>query len=118
MIVPPSPFASTRRFARRLTGGALFALQALIAVSWVAEPVGPVRLDTHAEDYGTRHLGLHNESTCLACAVRAMHAVPASSPDIVEPAPIVRRAEPGTRERGPAPRPSGTRHSRAPPAAR
>ncbi|HVZ47258.1 MAG TPA: hypothetical protein VG916_00615 [Gemmatimonadaceae bacterium] len=106
------------RVARRVVGGALFALQAIIAGSWVAEPVGPVRLDTHTEDYGARHLGLHNESTCLACAVRAMHVVPAPTPDAVAVVPDVRRAEPtaadARRERPVV----GTNRSRAPPTVR
>jgi hypothetical protein len=106
------------RLTRRFVGGALFALQAVIAGSWVAEPVGPVRLDTHTEDYGTRHLGLHNESTCLACAVRAMHIVAAPAPDAVDVSPDVRRAEPAAAESGRERPTVGTNRSRAPPAVR
>ena len=47
-----------------------------------------------------------------------MHAEPAISPYVVEPAPIVKRSEPAMRERVPALRPRGTQYSRAPPATR
>lgn len=106
----------TRRFARLLTGGVLLALQTAIAGSWVVEPVNPVRPDHHAEDYGARHLDLHNESNCLACAARAMHAAPATLQGVALAAPIERRTDPTAQTVPHARLTTGTNRSRAPPA--
>jgi hypothetical protein len=50
------------------------ALQGGIALSPLWEARSEVRLDTHAEQDGTRDVGLHNEATCIVCAVRTLHA--------------------------------------------
>lgn len=50
------------------------ALQVVIAVSPVLERQNETRLDTHMEDWGSRHLFAHDEATCVGCAVRSTAA--------------------------------------------
>jgi hypothetical protein len=67
---------------RRLLGATLFALQAVIAVSWIAEPTQATRLlGAHVEEPGTQHADLHDEATCPVCAVRLSHVAPAPTGD-------------------------------------
>ncbi len=65
--------------ARRLFGAVVLALQVAVTVSWLAESRATQRLDTHADERGTRHANIHDEATCPACALRATHAAPASA---------------------------------------
>lgn len=94
----------------------LLALQGLIAGSWVAEPVREVRLGAHVEDHGVRHVDLHSEANCLACAARAMHATLASAIEVAGPAAVSSRTRPAAPETASAQAVPGTNRSRAPPA--
>lgn len=110
--VPPS--AAVR--VRRVIGAVLLALQALIAGSWAAEPVRQVGLGAHVEDYGVRHVDLHSEANCLACAARAMHAAPASTLEVAGTSPVSSRTQAAPPETGRPQAVPGTQRSRAPPA--
>ena|ERR1017187_10600632 len=71
------PYRALRRSllrGRRLTALALLALQGGIALSPFWEKSSEGRLAAHTEQDGTRHVGLHNEDTCIVCATRTMHA--------------------------------------------
>lgn len=116
MIVTVRCHARAARVVRRIVGGGLLALQAVIAGSWIAEPVREVRLGAHADDYGVGHFGLHNEANCLACAARAMHAAPASATEVVRAPAIVTGTEPASAHTVRPQAVPDTRHSRAPPA--
>lgn len=59
---------------RRTAAAALFALQAVIALSPVLERRDAVRRDAHLEAQGDRHLFAHDESTCATCAARTLVA--------------------------------------------
>jgi hypothetical protein len=59
---------------RRTAAAALFALQAVIAVSPVLERRDAVRRDAHVEAQGDRHIFAHDESTCATCAARTVVA--------------------------------------------
>ncbi len=59
---------------RRTAATALFALQAVIAISPVLERRDAVRRDAHVEAQGDRHLFAHDESTCATCAARTVVA--------------------------------------------
>ena len=59
---------------RRTAAAALFALQAVIAVSPVLERRDAVRRHAHVEAQGDRHLFAHDESTCATCAARTLVA--------------------------------------------
>jgi hypothetical protein len=112
------PYRALRRSlqrGRRLTALALVALQGAIALSPMWESHGEVRLDTHAEQDGTRDVGLHNEATCIVCAVRTLHAAAAprtfdfvTAPRMLVVASFAARAVPSAD-------PARTHHSRAPP---
>jgi len=65
---------------RRLTALALIALQGGIAASPLWEPASEGRLAAHTEQDGAQHKGLHNEATCVVCAVRTLHASAADKP--------------------------------------
>ena len=53
---------------RRSAAAALIALQLLIAAWPVLERRSEVRLDTHTEEQGNRHLFAHDETTCTVCS--------------------------------------------------
>ena len=59
---------------RRLAALVLLAMQAGVAASALVEFRSESRLSAHAEQDGTRHSGLHNEATCVLCAVRSLQA--------------------------------------------
>jgi len=52
---------------RRSAAAALIALQLLISAWPAMERRSEVRLDTHAEEQGNRHLFAHDETTCTVC---------------------------------------------------
>jgi hypothetical protein len=75
------PYRALRRSlhrGRRLTALALIALQGAIALSPLWERSSEGRLAAHTEQDGARHVGLHNEETCIVCAVRTLHAAAAA----------------------------------------
>ncbi len=57
---------------RRSVAVALFALQAVIALSPMLERRDDVRRDSHIEALGSRHLFAHDEGTCLVCSARTL----------------------------------------------
>ncbi len=65
-----------RALIRRVTLCALFALQGSLALSPLLEPRDTRAPAAHMERTGERHLNVHNESTCMLCAARALHAAP------------------------------------------
>lgn len=84
-------------FWRRSAAAALIALQLLIAAWPVLERRSEVRLDTHSEEQGNRHLFAHDETTCTVCStVRnlvADAAVPAETLQVITTAsPMEERA--------------------------
>ena len=70
---------------RRLAALVLLVTQVGVATSLVFEAQAETRLSAHAEQDGARHAGLHNESTCVVCAVRSMHA---ATPQHAAPATV------------------------------
>ena len=65
-----------RALIRRVALCALFALQGSLALSPLLEPRDTRAPAAHMERTGERHLNVHNESTCMLCAARALHAAP------------------------------------------
>ena len=65
-----------RALIRRVALCALFALQGSLALSPLLEPRNTRAPAAHMERSGARHLNVHNESTCMICAARALHAAP------------------------------------------
>ena len=59
---------------RQFTLLAMLVVQAGFVASPLLEPHPSNRPVTHADRPGTRHAATHNESTCIVCSVRAMHA--------------------------------------------
>ena len=76
MNMPRLPHGTRMALAtwRRTAAAALFALQAVIALSPVLERRDAVQRDAHAEAQGDRHLFAHDESTCATCAARTLVA--------------------------------------------
>lgn len=68
-----------RTHRSRLLALLVFAVQAAIAVSPLWEAGRETRVRIHAEQHGSRHIGMHDDATCPVCAVRAVHAAPALS---------------------------------------
>ena len=105
----------TRALIRRLALCVLFALQGSVALSPLLESRDTRAPAAHMERKGERHVNVHNESTCMLCAARALHAAPS-----LPTAPVMR----GTRlnvnpSQSPAAVPTfddfGSHPSRAPP---
>ncbi len=115
--MPPTSNLPTgiRTLLRRAAALGLFALQAMVALSPVAEHRGAERLQSHVEETGSSHPWAHDEAACPLCAVRSMHATvpdkPAPHVDGGPPAQLVMRAALAAPA---APVPSAN-HSRAPP---
>ena len=78
-------FRRARQWRSRSVSLLLFALQGVIVLSPVWEPHDQSTPRAHAEQPGTRHVAVHNESNCAVCSVRSMHAAvaPAVFPEIV-----------------------------------
>jgi hypothetical protein len=112
------PYRALRRSllrGRRLTALALVALQGAIALSPMWESHREVRLDTHAEQDGTRDVGLHNEATCIVCAVRTLHAAASAGTFDFVTAPRMLVVASVTLRAVPSRHPARTNLSRAPP---
>jgi hypothetical protein len=75
-----------RKLMRHLILCAVLALQGSVAASPIFESRETGTPAAHMERKGERHLNVHNESICMLCAVRAMHAAPAlpSEPVLLE----------------------------------
>ena len=106
-----------RRFwLRRSVAAALLLLQAAVAISPIAEPPAQRPMGAHMEGQGARHIGLHNETTCLTCAVRAMHAAPAEPGRLADSNQRVAGVEPAHAALPAVGGAFRTNRSRAPPA--
>ena len=102
------------QWRRRFAAVALFALQASVVSSAIWERQSHGRLSAHVEQDGTRHLNLHDESTCALCSQRAQSSMPApaATPGVSGGQKIV----PTLRTYSPPARiATATNHSRAPP---
>jgi hypothetical protein len=62
---------------------AMLLVQATIVASPLFEPHTTGAPVTHVDETGTRHVDMHNEATCVVCAVRAMHVVPSAPVEAV-----------------------------------
>lgn len=100
---------------RRVAATFVLLLQAAVVVSAVVEPPAQRPLVAHMEQPGARHVGLHNEATCLVCAVRAMQAAPAASDDLTTRASRAAGVEPAAGVQVEDSRAVLTNRSRAPP---
>ncbi len=117
MLPPVSLRVRPRHLWRRLAACALFALQAVVAVSPVAERGrDTARPLTHIERQGATHPRTHNEDTCALCAVRLLPATVTDKPGPM----VVDERHDGLRSletlAAPASAGSPTNLSRAPPA--
>lgn len=99
---------------RRSTALLMLVLQVGVALAPLAER-GSRQSVTHAEQRGTRHARMHNESTCAICAVRSMQARATTSDQAPPPRDVPQRFAvaivdvPASRD------PPATNTSRAPP---
>ena len=64
----------TRHWQRRCSALLMLVLQVGVAAAPLAERESGQRV-SHAEQPGTRHAPMHNESACVVCAVRSLRAV-------------------------------------------
>src|SRR5471032_1032143 len=110
-----TPSATRRpRWGRRLLALALFAVQGGIAVSPLWEPHDQ-GMRVHAEQDGSRHTGLHNEATCVVCAIRSLHAIASTRIERTVVAPRIRVVSAAAPRFVPSPDNASTNLSRAPP---
>lgn len=116
MRLPNAP--KRRSLLRRVAATAVLLLQTAVVLSAVVEPPAQAPLVTHMEQPGARHVGLHNEDTCLMCAVRAMQATPAAPADLAATSARAGGVEPGAAVRVEDSRAIPTNRSRAPPSLR
>ncbi|HLA90536.1 MAG TPA: hypothetical protein VJL28_08910 [Gemmatimonadaceae bacterium] len=77
MPVPNRLLRRPRPWARRVAGGALLALHGALVLSPLVEPRSDGRGTAHVEQDGTRHVNVHNESTCALCSARTQTSMPA-----------------------------------------
>ena len=76
MLRHPTHPGRLRTMRHRIVAIAVLVLQVAVAASALWEPGAEMRLDTHAERNGARHVDLHNEATCLLCSARAQTSLP------------------------------------------
>jgi hypothetical protein len=82
-MLSPALLRSLTRWRRRVSVAALLVLHVLIAGSELFDPVGEVRLDTHAEQHGNKHPFAHDATTCAVCSVQMQTMdVPPTPPPI------------------------------------
>lgn len=78
------------KWQRRSVALLMLVLQVGVALAPLAERSSRQTI-THAEQRGTRHARMHNESACAICAVRSMQATVAAIDDVPPPRDVPRR---------------------------